>query len=344
MASVTEDDLERWVLEILGELGWRHVYGPDIAPDQPGAERSDWRDTILTGRLAAAIHRLNPELPSAAVVDVVSTVKRTESPVIESENWRAYRYLVGGVPLEYHDAEGVARTARARLIDWDDPFANDLAAINQFSIQGPKKVRRPDVLLFVNGLPLALFELKRPGKQYAKITGAYRQTQTYRSQIPDVFTWNQLAVISDGVEALAGSFSAPWEHWAAWKTIDGIDRDPKNREGKRIPPIEVLTRGIFAPPIFLDLVRNFVATFGDGVQTRKVIAKYHQYWAVKKAVAETLEAVETDGRIGVVWHTQGSGKSMEMAFYAGIRDAPPWHGKPDRRRANRPQRPGRPAL
>jgi len=317
VAGVTEDDLEQWVLEILGELGWRHVYGPDIAPEEPGAERTDWRDTILEGRLTTAVTRLNPSLPPAAVADVVSTVKRAESPVIESENWRAYRFLIGGVPVEYHDTDGTARTARARLVDWDNPVANDLAAINQFSIQGPKRTRRPDVLLFVNGLSMALFELKRPGKEYAKVTGAYRQTQTYRSQIPDVFKWNQMTVISDGIEALAGSFSAPWEHWAAWKTIDGVDRDPKNREGKRIPPIEVLTRGVFAPAIFLDLVRNFIATFGDGVKTRKVVAKYHQYWAVKKAVAETLEAVETDGRIGVVWHTQGSGKSMEMAFYAG---------------------------
>ncbi|WAX55109.1 type I restriction endonuclease subunit R [Jatrophihabitans cynanchi] len=317
MASPTEDDLERWVLEILGELGWRHVYGPDIAPEEPGAERADWRETILEGRLAAAVTLLNPDLPPAAVADVVATVKRAESPVVESENWRAYRFLTGGVPVEYHDAGGAARTARARLVDWDSPLGNDLAAVNQFTVQGPKKTRRPDVLLFVNGLPLALFELKRPGKEYAKVTGAYRQTQTYRAQIPDVFKWNQVTVISDGLEALAGSFSAPWEHWAAWKTIDGRDRDPLNREGKRIPPVEVLTRGMFAPAVFLDLVRNFVATFGDGVSTRKVVAKYHQYWAVKKAVGETLEAVETDGRIGVVWHTQGSGKSMEMAFYAG---------------------------
>lgn len=317
MASPTEDDLERWVLEILGELGWRHVYGPDIAPDAPRAERADWRDTILESRLSTVIARLNPNLPPDAIADVVATVQRAESPVVESENWRGYRYLIGGVPVEFHDADGTARSARARLVDWDDPATNDLLAVNQFTVQGPKKTRRPDVLLFVNGLPMALFELKRPGKQYAKVTGAFRQVQTYRTQIPDVFTWNQVTVISDGVEALAGAFSAPWEHWAAWKTIDGVDRGPRNREGKRIPPIEVLTRGMFAPAIFLDLVRNFIATFDDGVKTRKVVAKYHQYWAVKKAVAETLEAVETDGRIGVVWHTQGSGKSMEMAFYAG---------------------------
>jgi len=318
MVGYSEDDLEQWVLELLGELGWRHVYGPDIAPGEAHTERSDYRDTILEGRLAAAVARLNPELPPVAVADVVATVKRAESPAIESENWRAYRFLIHGVPVEYHDADGAVRTARAWLVDWDDPESNDLAAINQFSIQGPKKTRRPDVLLFVNGLPMALFELKRAGKAYAKVSGAYQQTQTYRSQIPDAFKWNQLTVVSDGVEALAGSFSAPWNHWAAWKTIDGINRDPRNRDGYRMPQIEVLSRGMFRLDVFFDLCRHFIATYGDGEKTRKAVAKYHQYWAVKKAVIETVEAVEGDGRAGVVWHTQGSGKSLEMAYYAGL--------------------------
>lgn len=313
----TEDALEQWVLEILHELGWTPVHGPDIAPGELGAERTDYREVILTGRLASAVARLNPDLPPDAVADVVRSVQRTESPLIETENWNAYRHLIQGVPVEYRDANGELRSDRARLVDWEVPKNNDLAAINQFSIEGPKRTRRPDVLLFVNGLPLAIFELKRTGKEYAKVTGGYRQLQTYRSQIPDVFKWNQIAVVSDGVEALAGSFSAPWNHWAAWKTIDGTRRDPKNREGLRIPQIEVLTRGMFRLDVFFDLCRHFIATFGDGTETRKAVAKYHQYWAVNKAVDQTLESVETDGRIGVVWHTQGSGKSLEMAYYAG---------------------------
>jgi type I restriction enzyme R subunit len=313
----TEDALEQWVLEILQELGWTPVHGPDIAPGELGAERADYREVVLSGRLAYAIARLNPDLPPDAVADVVRTVQRTESPLIETENWNTYRHLIQGVPVEYRDANGELCSDRARLIDWAVPKNNDLAAINQFSIEGPKRTRRPDVLLFVNGVPLAIFELKRAGKEYAKVTGGYRQLQTYRSQIPDVFKWNQIAVVSDGVEALAGSFSAPWNHWAAWKTIDGTRRDPKNREGLRIPQIEALTRGMFRLDVFFDLCRHFIATFGDGTETRKAVAKYHQYWAVNKAVDQTLESVETDGRIGVVWHTQGSGKSLEMAYYAG---------------------------
>ncbi|MEU4294865.1 type I restriction endonuclease subunit R [Kribbella sp. NPDC026596] len=317
MVGPTEDDLERWVLEILTELGWTHVYGPSIAPTEPGAEREDYRDVVLDGRLAAAVTRLNPRLPPDTVADVVRSVQLTESPLIESENWNAYRYLIHGVPVEYRDDSGQLRSDRAWLLDWEHPNNNDLAAINQFSVEGPKKTRRPDVLLFVNGLPLAIFELKRPGKAYARVAGAYRQLQTYRSQIPEVFKWNQVAIVSDGLEALAGSFSAPWNHWAAWKTIDGTRRDPKNIEGLRIPQIEVLIRGMFRLDVFFDLCRNFVATFGDGTETRKAVAKYHQFWAVNRAVDQTLESVETDGRIGVVWHTQGSGKSLEMAYYAG---------------------------
>ena len=317
LAIPTEDALEQWVLEILAELGWTPVHGPDIAPGEPAAERSDYRDTVLEGRLRSAVATLNPDLPASAVDDVVRTVQQAESPVVESENWRAYRFLIEGVPVEYRDSENQVRTARAWLVDWANPMRNDLIAVNQFTIQGPKRTRRPDVLLFVNGLPFAIFELKRAGKQYATLSGAYRQLQTYRSQIPEVYKWNQLAVVSDGLEALAGSFSAPWNHWAAWKTIDGDRRDPKNIEGLRIPPVEVLTRGMFRLDVFFDLCRNFVATFGEGIETRKAVAKYHQYWAVNKAVDQTLESMETDGRIGVVWHTQGSGKSLEMAYYAG---------------------------
>lgn len=317
MAGMTEDDLEQIVLSDLAELGWSTVRGPDIAPGETQAERADYRDTILEGRVASAVRRLNPDLPESAVSDVISAIKRAESPLVESENWRAYKHLIEGVPVEFRDAEGSLRTVRAWLIDWDEIENNDLIAVDQFTIKGPKRERRPDVILFVNGLPMVLFELKRPGKEYSSVKGAYRQTQTYRSQIPDVFKWNQITVVSDGLFAKAGSFSAPWNHWAPWKTIDGTTKDPRHPAGYKLPEIEVLTKGLFRPDVFFDLCRNYVATYGDGESTRKAVAKYHQYWAVKKAVDETLRAVAGDGRIGVVWHTQGSGKSLEMAYYAG---------------------------
>lgn len=312
MVGMTEDGLEKLAIEWLVDLGWQHAFGPDIAPDMPGAERGDYREVILERRLAAAVRRLNPGLPEQAVADVITAVKRTESPLIESENWNAYRLLVDGVAIEYRDPDGVLRTTRARLVDWEKPHNNDLLVVNQFTVQGEKKERRPDVVCFVNGLPLALFELKRPGKSYAKLSGAWNQIRTYRDQIPEVFKWNQLVVLSDGIQAKAGSFSAVWEHYAPWKTITGLDL-----ASGAMPQIEVLVKGMFRTDVFFDLCRNFIATYGDGEKTVKKVAKYHQYWAVTKAVAATIEAVDGDGRIGVVWHTQGSGKSLEMEYFTG---------------------------
>ena len=255
--------------------------------------------------------RLNPELPLDAVEDAVKTALRPESQVAESENWRAYRLLVEGVPVDFRDNDGSIRSARARLVDFNDPDNNDYLAVNQFTVLGTRE-RRPDVVLFVNGLPLVLMELKRPGDENATLRGAFNQIQTYRAQIPDIFTWNQVTMISDGTQARAGSFTAGWEHFAPWKTIDGRDLAPSGW-----PQYEVLVQGMFQPAVLLDLVRNFVAMYGEGRRMAKLVAKYHQYWAVRKAVDCTVEAVEGDGRAGVVWHTQGSGKSLEMLFYTG---------------------------
>ena len=306
----TESDLEFLVLEFLADEGWGVVFGPDIAPGEPGEERADYRDVLLVGRLRTAIAELNPFLPHDAVEDVVKTVLRAESQVVLIENWRAYQLLTEGVPVQYRDASGVIKDVRARIIDWEQPSSNDLVAINQFTIKG-KSERRPDVLLFVNGLPLVLFELKRAGVKNATLRGAFNQIGTYRNQIPDLFTWNQVTVISDGVNARAGTFSAGWEHYAPWKTIHGMNVATGMSE------IEVLTKGMFAPERLLDLIRNFTVYAGDGAAMVKKIAKYHQYWAVNKAVVSTVEAMENDGRAGVVWHTQGSGKSLEMEWYAG---------------------------
>ncbi|WP_210503347.1 type I restriction endonuclease subunit R [Nocardioides xinjiangensis] len=312
MVGMTEDGLEQLVIEWLRELGWEYAFGPDIAPEMPGAERTDYREVVLEQRLNAAIGDLNPSLPGPAIAGVVTAVKRAQSPLVESENWNAYRLLVDGVAVEYRGADGSLRATRARLVNWEEPEKNDLLVVNQFTIQGEKKERRPDVICFVNGLPLALFELKRPGKTYAKLSGAWNQVRTYRDQIPDVFKWNQLVVLSDGIQARAGSFSAAWEHYAPWKTINGQDL-----ASGAMPQIEVLVKGIFEPEVFFDLCRNFIATFGDGEKTVKKVAKYHQYWAVRKAVAATIDAIKGDGRIGVVWHTQGSGKSLEMEYFTG---------------------------
>ena len=305
-----ESDLEELVLEFCRGVGWGVLFGPSVAPGEPGAERSDYREVVLTGRLRSAVMRLNPGLPGDAVDEAVRVLLRVESQVAVSENWRVYQLLTQGVPVQYRDAAGVVRDLRARVVDWDDPGGNDLLAVNQFTVQG-KSERRPDVLLFVNGLPLVLVELKRPGEKNATLRGAFNQVQTYRGEIPEVFAWNQVTVISDGVNARAGTFTAGWEHFAPWKTIDG------RAVAAGLSQVEVLVRGMLAPVVLLDLIRNFAVFTGDGTEMSRKTAKYHQYWAVNKAVESTVEAVEGDGRAGVVWHTQGSGKSLEMEWYAG---------------------------
>lgn len=310
--SVAESEFEGWVLEMLAEQGWHAVHGPDIAPGMLDAERSDYRAVVLEGRLRDAIYRLNPHLPDDAVEETLKTALRHESPVMQSENWRAYELLTQGVPVEYRDDQGTLRNVRTRLIDWEEPFRNDLLAVNQFTIQGAKKERRPDVVLFVNGLPLGLLELKKPGAQSATIASAYTQIQTYKAQIPDLFTWNAGVVVSDGFLARMGTLTAQANHFQAWKTIDGQSLATKFR-----PEIEVMVAGFLNPEVFLGWTRNFLAYRGDGTKMTKIGAKYHQYWAVRKAVFETIEAVESDGRAGIVWHTQGSGKSFEMAWTAG---------------------------
>ena len=310
MIGMSEDALEQLVLADLAILGWQVVYGPDIAPVEPTAERAEFRDVVLVGRLRSALERLNPGLPADAIDDAVKTALRAESQVVVTENWRAYQLLTQGVPVQYRDADGEIRDVRAQLIDWTDPARNDFLAVNQFTIKGVDE-RRPDVLLFVNGLPLVLMELKRPGERNATLRGAFNQVGTYVHRIPDAFTWNQITVISDGVYARAGTFTAGWEHYAPWKTING-EPEPAAK-----PQAEVLVNGMFAPDRLLDLVRNFVVYSGDAGQLVKKVAKYHQYWAVNRAVICTVKAVDGDGRAGVVWHTQGSGKSLEMLCYTG---------------------------
>ncbi len=263
-------------------------------------------------RLHNAVGKLNPKLPAEVVEEVVKVALRPDAKVIGTENWRAYQLLIFGVPIEYRDADGVLRNVRARLIDWSNPQANDLLAVNQFTVIGTRE-RRPDVVLFVNGLPLGLFELKKPGEENATVTGAYKQVQTYKQQIPAMFTWNQGVIVSDGILARLGTVTAPENHFQAWKTIDGERLAPPQFK----PEIETIVQGFLRPEVFLNWVRNFIAFKGEGEKAIKIGAKYHQYWAVTKAIRETVDAMEGDGRAGVVWHTQGSGKSFEMAWYAG---------------------------
>ena len=292
---------------------------------------------ILAQRLRDALVRLNPTLPAEALEDAFRKLTRPEGADLIGRNRALHRLLVDGVTVEYRDAEGVIRGAQARVIDFDHPANNDWLAVNQFSVVENKHARRLDVVLFVNGLPLAVLELKNAANEDATIWTAFQQLQTYKAEIPSLFATNGVLVVSDGVEARVGTLTAGREWFKPWRTISGDTlADP------HLPELQVVIKGLFTPQRLLDLVRDFLV-FEDqsdlGGRVVKKMAGYHQFHAVQVAVNETLRAAALhraldaaegryeagrkpggkpgDRRVGVVWHTQGSGKSLTMAFYAG---------------------------
>ena len=322
---MTEDQLEQEALGWLADVGYATLYGPDIAPDKVNGEagegalehgdapeRTDHRQVLLRERLRLAIDALNPTIPAAARDDAFKQVLDLGIPVLLSANRRFHQLLVAGVPVEYQK-DGETRGDFVRLIDWAEPARNEWLAINQFSIRGPHHTRRPDVILFVNGLPLALLELKNPADENADIWKAYDQIQTYKEQIPDVFQYNEVLVISDGSEARLGSLSSNAERFMQWRTIDGETLDPLGQFNE----LETLIRGVLSPRYFLDYLRFFVLFEDDGTLVKK-IAGYHQFHAVRAAINQVVAASRPGGthKGGVVWHTQGSGKSITMTCFA----------------------------
>lgn len=309
---MTEDQLEQETLGWLAEVGYTHVYGPTIAYDGESPERDHYRQVVLVERLRSALAKLNPKVPLAAREDALKQVLELGLPVQLSANRLFHRLLVSGVPVQYQK-DGETRGDFVRLIDWVEVKANDWLAINQFSIQGPKHTRRPDIILFVNGLPLVLLELKNPADMKADLGKAFDQIQTYKEQIPDLFQYNEILVIADGSEARMGSLSADVERFMNWRTIDGKDLDPLGQFNE----LETLVRGALAPEMLLDYLRYFVLFEDDGRLVKK-IAGYHQFHAVRAAIQQVVIASRPGGshKGGVVWHTQGSGKSITMTCFA----------------------------
>ena len=309
---MTEDQLEQEALAWLADVGYTHLYGRDLAPDGGTPERSDYRQVLLLERLRGAINRLNPGIPLAARDDALKQVADLGIPALLSANRRFHQLLVAGVPVQYQK-DGETRGDFVRLIDWAEPSRNEWLAINQFSIKGPQHTRRPDIILFVNGLPLVLLELKNPADTNADIWKAYDQIQTYKEQIPDVFQYNEVLVVSDGSEARLGSLSSNSERFMQWRTIDGTALDPLGQFNE----LETLIRGVLAPAYLLDYLRFFVLFEDDGTLVKK-IAGYHQFHAVRAAINHVVDASRPGGnqKGGVVWHTQGSGKSITMTCFA----------------------------
>jgi type I restriction enzyme R subunit len=309
---MTEDQLEQEALGWLSDVGYTLLSGYDISIDGATPERADYKNTLLPFRLREAINRLNPSIPANALEDALRQVQDLGIPSLLSANRHFHKLLVNGVPVQYQK-DGETRGDFVRLVDWETPAQNDWVAVNQFTIKGARHTRRPDIILFVNGLPLVLLELKNPADENADIWKAFDQIQTYKAQIPDVFQYNEVLVISDGTEALLGSLSADAERFMAWRTIDGKTIDPLGQ----FQELETLVRGVLAPEYLLDYLRYFVLFEDDGKLVKK-IAGYHQFHAVRAAIEQVVQASRPDGshKGGVVWHTQGSGKSITMTCFA----------------------------
>ena len=337
--SIVEDAALGW----LAALGYTVLHGPDIAVGEPGAERSDpaYRDVTLAGRLRQALVQLNPELPHEALEEAHRKLLRSDAPSPVARNRALHRMLVDGVPVEYRRRDGSIGGTQVRVIDFATPGNNDWLAVNQFTVAEGQHTRRPDVVLFVNGLPLAVIELKNSAAENATVWSAFQQLQTYQAQIPALFVANAVLVASDGVQARIGSLGAGKEWFKPWRTIAGREDAPAT-----LTELQVVLEGVFERGRFLALLRYFIVFEDTGTEEGggsliKKMAGYHQFHAVNVAVEETLRAaapgvtgllVETPGRyaagqspggdpgdrrVGVVWHTQGSGKSLTMAFYAG---------------------------
>jgi type I restriction enzyme R subunit len=306
---------EQSVIDWFKQIGYEYKFGPDISPGGILVER-DFKDVILEKRLKGALKRLNPDLPEKAIDEAIYKLKKVEYPNLEIANKEVYKMLRDGIRVEVEDENRNLRGKFVKVIDFENPLNNEFLVVNQFTVQGIERVRRPDVVVFINGVPIAIFELKNPTIEEATIQTAYQQLQEYKKDIPEIFKYNQILVISDLVEAKYGTISASWEWFKKWRGIE----DP-NEQLQGVSELEVLVKGIFQKARLLDIIRYFIVFEADSEKEvskyTKKICLYHQYFGVNKAIQRTLQALRPkgDGEIGVLWHTQGSGKTLSMVFY-----------------------------
>ena len=320
-SKITESQIEQFAIELLKKLGWEYLHGLSIAPGAEYPERESFEQIILTQRLRKVVARLNPDIPADAQEQAVQQMLRIYSPDLLHNNETFHQLLIEKIKIPYQE-DGYERSYEVALIDFDHPLNNEFLVVNQYTIIEDNQNKRPDLLLFVNGIPIVLFELKNAADENATIHKAYNQIQTYKATIPSLFTYNAICIISDGMECRAGSVSAGFTRYMTWKSADG-----KKEASRFIPQLEILITGMLNPTTLLDIVRNFIIfekskkndpkTGIMQVETEKKVAAYHQYYAVNKAIESTLKAASDDGnrKGGVVWHTQGSGKSISMLFY-----------------------------
>ncbi len=307
---ITENEIEEAAIEILQDLGYSYLYGLDIAPDGSKPERASWSDVVLVGRLRSAIEKINPKLPESVYQDAVKKVLRSTTNNVILNNQRFHDFIVNGVTIE-HTEKGQPKNYILKLLH-DDPQKNDFVAANQVTIIEGRFNRRPDVIIFINGLPIAVLELKNSTDEKATIWSAYNQFQTYKEQIPSLFDYNELLVISDGTEARVGTIGSSKEWFLPWKSIDGETIVPNSA-----PQLQTLLEGMFRKDRIIDIIKHFIVFSKTKKETIKILAGYHQYFATNKAIESSYKATVGNRKAGVVWHTQGSGKSLTMVFYSG---------------------------
>lgn len=312
MAVISEDHIEQIFIQEFIELGYQYINGADISPDGSNPER-EYNEVVLKNRLQEAIAKLNPAIPYEAQEEALRKVLRSDSPDLFQNNYQFHKYLTEGVDVEYRKSDRIAGD-KVWLIDYENPCNNEFLVVNQFTVIENNTNKRPDVILFVNGLPLVVIELKNAVDENADVNAAFNQLQTYKQTIPSLFQYNALLIASDGWEALYGSLTAPKQFFVPWKSIDG-----KLVADENIPQMEIMAKGMLNKAVLPDLIRHFTIFHQNKEKITKIVPRYHQYFAVNKAVEATRKATAENGdqRAGVIWHTQGSGKSLSMAFYAG---------------------------
>ena len=312
MAVISEDNIEQIIIQEFIELGYQYINGTEISPDGATPER-EYNEVVLKPRLQEAIAKLNTNIPYEAQEEALRKVLRSDSPSLFQNNYTFHKYLTDGVDVEYRKGDRIVGD-KVWLLDYQNPGNNEFIVINQFTIIEGNSNKRPDVILFVNGLPLVVIELKNATDENATVHSAFNQIQTYKQAIPSLFQYNALLIASDGWDALYGSLTSPKQFFVPWKSIDG-----KIIADENIPQMEVMAKGMLNKNVFLDLIRHFTIFHLNKDNITKIVPRYHQYFAVNKAVETTKKATAINGdqRAGVIWHTQGSGKSLSMVFYAG---------------------------
>lgn len=317
MKNLNENTLaEQPVIEWFKELGYEYAFGPDIGPGGRYEERTDYRDVVLETKLRRSLKRINPDIQDEILSQVANQIIAFEHQDLELGNKEMYEMLTKGITVTVKDIHGQERGRVVKIFDFDKPQNNEFLVVNQFAVRGPEKVRKPDVVIFINGIPVALYELKNPSDPTATITDAFAQLHdTYKKDIPKIFFYNQILAVSDLMKAKHGTVSATWDFFSPWS---GIDSEEENNTDKS--QLEVLTKGIFPKERLMDIVKYFIIFEADAekdaTKFTKKICMYHQYFGVNTLVKNTLEAVKGGKKIGVFWHTQGSGKSLSMVFYA----------------------------